>query len=309
MRLELDDHGGYIELLDESLAAVNHVAWVTNAASIARGKHESSSPAQTYGRLLEEAESSMPSRPFEFLPVVYTKDEIDEFVATTAYPANTLLKIIKWSSMYGDTVQTNGRLMYTLKMPFPKNYTAESISKFALFRAKVPMFSWAQIVTHTQLSTEAQSDRMGKEDDYWLPSDIEDKLAELESAPIEYSQLTIHVIDRLERDSFPRTAIAFKEWMLKDGSQNDVQNVLRVMGYKREIFSRAPYYFKMKEFVISGYANDDNAWPHFLRERSAYADDGGPKNWTQGVTRRFAEMARVILEAKDKLTKEQVLEI
>jgi hypothetical protein len=82
---------------------------------------------------------------------------------------------------------------------------------------------------------------------------------------------------------------------------------LKALGYPREIWSRAPYYFKMKQFVMTGWANDDNAWPHFLRERNAYADDGGPKNWTQPETKEYAVTIRNILESNGVLSKDEVL--
>lgn len=294
MRIELDKHGGYVELLDESLAAINPTVWVTNVAAIARGKHESNNPPKRALALATEAEGGKPSRPFEFLPYVYHLEEMEEIIAHSDDPRETYRLMSKWGNWMDckGRFQTTARSIMEANLPLPSDMTIDDVRHFALFRAKIPMFSWAQVVTHTQLSTESQSDRVAEEQDYWLPEDIDVKLAEANANG---------------EKEYPQDGEYFKEWMIHEASQHEVQAVLKELGYPREIYSRAPYYFKMKEFVISGYANVDNMWPHFLRERAAYAEDGGPKNWTQPITKKFSSTVRMILEAKGKLTREEVL--
>jgi hypothetical protein len=144
---------------------------------------------------------------------------------------------------------------------------------------------------------------VAEETSYWLPDDIEDYLARLEEDDAFIDSIiskvylnTMDLADDIASINLPCTAEGFASYMINSASQRDVQMLLKALGYKREIWSRAPYYFKMKEFVITGWVSDDMAWPHFLRERNAYANDGGPKNWTQKETMEYAVAIRELLE-------------
>ncbi len=78
-------------------------------------------------------------------------------------------------------------------------------------------------------------------------------------------------------------------------SQDNVQTFFKVIGYKREIWSRAMYYFKYKEVVMTGWKQDPNVWEHLLVERSA--EPAIHKNWTQPETKRFVECIKELVDA------------
>lgn len=325
-KLVLDEHGGYIELLDESMAVINPTKWVTDCAAIARGKYESNNPASRYEKLHREAEAMQPSRPLEFLPVAIPEHHLTSNFDSKA-THEEVYKFLRFCHISNGIVYTNGRALIEVGIRDPQPISDSSIERFAAFRAKVPMFSWAQIVTHTQLSTESQSDRMTGEHDYWLPEDLESRIFEMDGSLmplngfagflrdiskirlIPFRSLLAKKMNNVAKDRFPKTGSEFKCWMLNNASQKEVQKFLKDSGYPREIYSRAPYYFKMKEFVITGWCNDDSAWPHFLRERGAYTKEEGIKeNWTQPITKSFASAVRMLLESSGKITLTEVVE-
>ena len=78
--------------------------------------------------------------------------------------------------------------------------------------------------------------------------------------------------------------------------QECVQQILKAAGYKREIWSRAPYYFKYKECVVTGWYNDPTTWQHSFLERSAKTHMW--KNWTQKETREVVEAVLEIIERR-----------
>ena len=315
MYRKLDNHSGYIEMLDERDAILDPIKWVTSAAAIARGKKQSSNAPIRYESLCKEAEGWNPSRPLEFLPLVYHTEEMEAIIASHENPRKIGRVMCKWGNWIESTdrFQTTARSIIAEGLPFPKNATPEDTKSYAIFRVKVPMWSWAQIITHTQLSTETQSDRSVVESEYWLPDDIMARieLLSIDEAPLLNSlklfsewgkeESPREGICEANRQLFPKTEDAFKKWMLSVASQEDVQLILKEMGYPLEVYSRAPGYFKMKEFVIGGFCNVDREWPHFLRERAAYMDDGGPKNHTQKETKEFAYQIRMILEESGKI--------
>lgn len=309
---------GFVEYLDASEAnrdENSRIEWTTQLAAISRGKDKSANPPKRYEALKKEAEGEKPSRPFEFLPIVL--DRGVEPVDLGITKDDDIYKVMKFSHDKDGFVFTNMRALINGNAKYELIPYNEKIGEFAAFKIFAPMFVWAQIVTHTQLSTESQSDRVAEETVYWLPDDIQeridstygtrvrevDKIRLAESVTDESWSLTDSIVD----NELPETREAFLSWMINTAPQRDVQLLLKKMGYPREIWSRAPYYFKMKSFVITGWVNNDDAWPHFLRERNAYMNDGGPKNWTQPETQKYAYAIRLLLERNMGVTKEQIL--
>jgi len=259
---------GFVEYLDASLAnkdEESRIEWTTKLAAISRGKDKSANPPKRYESLKKEAEGGKPSRPFEFLPIVLDRGvgPVDLGIIRD----DDIYRVMKFSHDKDGFVFTNMRALINGNARYELIPYNERIGEFAAFKVYAPMFVWAQIVTHTQLSTESQ------------------------------------MLD----GSLPEKKEHFKTWMINIAPQRDVQLLLKLLGYPREIYSRAPYYFKMKKFVITGWVNCDDAWPHFLRERNAYMDDGGPKNWTQPETQKYAYAIRQLLEENMGLSKETVL--
>lgn len=311
--------GAYVELLDQRLANKSEndrIEWTTQLAAISRGKDESKNPRKRYMALMKEAEGERPSRPFEFLPVFFhTSDPVLHGIQNESDAFN----LMRFSYIdKDDYMHTNMRALLNIGIREDAVPFNREIKNFAAFKIKAPMFVWAQIVTHTQLSTESQSDRVSEEYDYWLPEDIEDRISEnygknakqidIDKFAEKVGDESFELLDAVHDNNLPLTADGFKEWMIDFAPQKDVQILLKALGYKREIYSRAPYYFKMKRFVITGWLNDDFAWPHFLRERNAYMNDGGPKNWTQPETQQVSYAIRILLERNGMITKESILE-
>ena len=253
----------YIDMSEANMSEEKRIEAVTSLAAISRGKSASKNPAVRYNKLLVEAEGNKPSRPLEFLPVRLSKKQVD------GCPNPHNLK--RFSHRVGWEYRTNMRACINAGIEY-KDVPYGSSEEFIGFRVLAPMFSWAQLRTHGQLSSEAQSDRIIEEDRYWLPIDIEEKTG----------------IEPKE----------FKRLMLDVWPQNKVQQVLKDAGYKREIYSRAPFYLKMKAFVFTAWLSDDLAWPHFMRERNAYIDKG-IKNWTQPTTTEVVFAIRELIEAND----------
>ncbi len=310
---EIDKHGGYVEFLDplySNATELQRIDWTTRLAAISRGKDKSANPKKRYAALMKEAEGSLPSRPFEFLPIKIPLGKFSEM----GLHGDKLSRVSRFSITDNSYMYTNMRALIGAGVEYETIPFYEDTYEFAAFKIKAPMFVWAQIVTHTQLSTESQSDRVAEEQEYWLPDDIEEHLNRLNNDDSYMDTIVqkvyldcIQLSDDIASGNIPITADGFKNYMVKVASQNDVQVLLKALGYPREIWSRAPYYFKMKEFVITGWINNDDAWPHFLRERNAYMNDGGPKNWTQPETQKYAYAIRGLLEEKRGATKEYIL--
>ena len=180
-------------------------------------------------------------------------------------------------------------------------YVDNRYSKFKALKLKIPMMVWAQWpMTHTQLSKESQSDRVSEGNGYWLPEGIIEKInntPEEEICKINFSQ---EFIDLQAITSSNTPAAAKIEFILNtflNGyPQECVQQILKAAGYKREIWSRAPYYFKYKECVVTGWYNDPTTWEHSFLERSV--EPNSWKNWTQKETKEVLQAVRAIIKRK-----------
>lgn len=300
----------------------NRAKFVTDLAAISRGKTESVSYQGRYSSLLKEAAPRLnpdgtlsdktPSRPLEFLPVVMkfmiAQNETITILLNMKFGYREIshelfiTKIARFSfvDFSTKTLYTNMRCLLNAGFDYediPYN-SKEDLRNFRTFRVKVPMFVWSQIMTHTQLSKESQSDRVSTQDDYWLPEDLNERLQNAtkdtlydptkEVTPNDptnpASNVNTFILARLYRENTPKDVM---DYILNNIPQNEIQNLLKALGYKKEIYQRAPYYFKYKEMVITGWANDPNAFHHFLLERNGYKDTY--KNWTQKETEEFSK--------------------
>lgn len=179
-------------------------------------------------------------------------------------------------------------------------YVDNRYSKFKALKLKIPIMCWAQWpMTHTQLSKESQSDRVSEGVGYWLPDDLVKRIREFKlTDDMTYS-------DKYVYDSFKELKFVTKDHilveefltnMLEYWSQNMTQSILKMLGYKREIWSRAPYYFKYKECVVTGWYNDPTTWEHSFLERSVEPESW--KNWTQKETKEVLQAVKEIIERK-----------
>lgn len=179
-------------------------------------------------------------------------------------------------------------------------YVDNRYSKFKALKLKIPIMCWAQWpMTHTQLSKESQSDRVSEGVGYWLPEDLVKRIREFKLTD------DMTYIDKYVYDSFKELKFATKDHilveefltnMLEYWSQNMTQSILKMLGYKREIWSRAPYYFKYKECVVTGWYNDPTTWGHSFLERSVEPESW--RNWTQKETKEVLQAVKEIIERK-----------
>lgn len=209
------------------------------------------------------------------------------------------LEEVKSNSIYSDIKEyklyTNFRAVYNflskrkredLIKDIPFSNGSRDYKKFIALRMKLPMFVWAQLMTHTALSKESQSDRVTKQEDYWLPSDLQDRIDDVNPDSCKFKwdseYKLLDFIKKYHFDSKMKFNRCVINLFLTEYSQEEIQDFLKELGYPREIYSRAPYYFKYKEFVMTGWLNDPNCWAHLLLERGAFPNIH--KTWVQKET-------------------------
>lgn len=315
----------------------NRYKFVSDLAAISRGKYESTNPEKRFKHLLKEASTDVDketisnsgymenlkndnrikvaSRPLEFLPVALTMDYADKYFISAAKEDYSKYSFYRHCFVdKNDIIYTNFRHLYNWLFKntnmsvgsildiIPFN-TKDELRNFKAIRLSTPMFVWAQLMTHTQISKESQSDRVSYNDKYWLPDDIMDKLLDIE---LEYDEDTGDIIDQdldelqfqlfeLQKENVDMSLVHkyLVNVFLFILPQEKVQYILEKAGYNKEIYSRAPYYFKYKEMVMTGWANDPEVWGHLLLEREAY--DTYHKSWVQKETADTAKAIRDII--------------
>ena len=146
-------------------------------------------------------------------------------------------------------------------------------------------------MTHTQLTKVSQSDRVSEAKDYWLPDDIFDRFRQLDTeSPLAKAIAKTNLLavvtmsnikNKIESNKL-ESIQELKELLLNTVPQVVLEDGFKLLGYKREIYQRAMYYFKYKTFVISGWNIDPHQWGHFFFERNANTKVW--KNWTQPET-------------------------
>lgn len=224
--------------------------------------------------------------------------------------------IARHSYIKGCTIYTNMRCLLNATIPYdsiPYN-TPEELKDFKAIKANIPMFIWNQVPnTHTMISKEAQSDRVAENTKYWLPADFRERVYQY-SLKHAYEHKEFEAKEILDKDdyilarygSYPSLVFAklttellglrdFTQasYLLINGrvetglspTQYDTQMYFKELGYHREIWSRAMYFFKYKEVVMTGWNNDPKVWEHLFLERSVRPEIN--KNWTQNETKTF----------------------
>lgn len=313
-------NGGYVTDEVSSISAndcntseENRIKFVTDLAAISRGKYESGNPEKRYQSLLKEAALNTPSRPLEFIgvhlllsPNEYTNDGYVVTNGNFNINFEQFLKLARFSYIKVNdngvlNVFTNLRALINIQgikyEDIPYN-SKEELEGFKAIRINVPMFVWSQLMTHTMLSKESQSDRVAENKNYWLPSDlltrvynhIENYVDECES-----NTLSADLLAEGIKDLSPNaeTHKQITDLFLNIYTQNEIQEALKELGYGREIWSRAPYYFKYKEMIMTGWIEDPKTWLNLCIERGAKSDIWN--NWTQTETKNTVKAIEKIL--------------
>ena len=329
---------------EANLNEENRIKFVTDLAAVSRGNSESKNPAVRYKALLKEAAPQLdkegnkkdilnPSRPLEFLPIVLDieiyKNEItlwNKYQDSVILPndnvnAFSMLDILLLSrhshfeenfSSGNETVYrcyTNMRALLNAGLPYdlvPYN-SSEELKDFKAIKAMIPMFVWAQVPnTHTMISKEAQSDRVAKNDDYWLPEDFRQRVydhvqelkGKLDRNELQGQDKLLAGVSKNEYDLLlrPSSMLGVITILRDRWSQTTVQGMFKELGYPQEIYSRALYYFKYKEVVMTGWNNDPKVWKHLFLERTAMPEVY--KNWTQAQTKKFTQAIKTIIQGE-----------
>ena len=235
--------------------------------------------------------------------------------------------IARHSYIQENNIYTNMRCLLNATIPYnsiPYN-TPEELKDFRAIKANIPMYIWAQVPnTHTMISKEAQSDRVAENTRYWLPADFRERVYQY-SLKHAYEYKEFEAKEILDKDdyilarygSYPSLVFAklttellglrdFTQapYLLINGrvetnlspTQYDIQMYFKELGYHREIWSRAMYYFKYKEVVMTGWNNDPKVWEHLFLERSVRPEIN--KNWTQNETKTFVICMDQIINQK-----------
>lgn len=284
---------------------------VTSIAAISRGKDKSNNPEKRWEHLLKEAAMGTAGRPLEYYPAIFEVVFYSHMVNVIPYgilddrykiknmdTLDFINKISRYSHLarLGDDryiLYTNYRTMLNAGWkveeipPLPEGWYKDG---FKIVKIRCPFFVWAQLMTHTRLSKISQSDRVSGSDEYWLPDDIfiriKNKREELSGTSLYYDRVLSNV-KLNDRDSLLNSII-------NDVSQNDAQEFFKELGYPREIWSRAPYYFKMKTFIMGGWSHDPAVWKNLFLERGVCPEEWN-KTWVQKETKEVVEMIKEIV--------------
>lgn len=270
---------------------------------------------KTFHRLMKEAapnllgDKASPSRPLEFCPVQFNievednevclypmKDKNSMFPIWRGHTINFFNEFQFGSYVIDDILFTNLRTCLNAEIPYDKVPFSDS-KGFIAVRAKLPMFVWSQVMTHTRISKESQSDRVSTETDYWLPMDLEQRIKEAhqrDGLDSPHLDLVLQIMTYGQLTSEDKDFRGFiLECLLNIPSQNEVEAYFKYLRYKKEIYQRAMYYMKYKTMIMTGWVQDPSSWSHFLLEREAYPEHH--KSWVQDETRILANAMKDIV--------------
>jgi len=292
---------------------------VTAIAAISRGKDKSNNPSKRFCHLLTEAGPNydinvienrikkegvvegVAGRPLEYLPVVLYIQFNDNHVTLGSTTDKSIVDsmdyvdfinhLAPFGHIEGFKFYTNARALLNAgtsidKIPFN---TPEDLKDYFIAEVKVPYFVFAQIRTHGRLSQVAVSGRVVDENEYWLPKDILNKLDVF---------MTLDYIDRMNLDCLEcdvcqygtklRKAKTIEEVVdvfLSLGTEQ-VKDILKDLGYRKEIYNRWNSHMQYKTFIIGGWLNNPYQWGHLFLEREAIPDiKREPASWTQHLTK------------------------
>lgn len=312
-----------IDIRKANCSEENRINICTQLAAISTGKNESSNPEKRYKALLIEGAYKTASRPLEFIPVVVDmylnhcdcEDEVYGFnlVLKDGYVYSMLgqdylnkiakFSYVKCTGHEGKNekykLYTNMRCLLNAGIDYeliPYN-TPEDVKDFYAFKLKVPMFTFNHIITHTQLSKVTKSDRVtnSNTNKLWLPDDFLERCSK-ENVSKKYSSLLTKGECILTKIQVSKDIEEISEFLQNQCSQKEVRDLLKELGYKKEIYQRAVMELRYKEFSIAGW-NNKQGWKNFLAERGA---EENWKNWVQEETAIVAKKIKEFIEEDKK---------
>lgn len=294
----------------------NRVKFITDLAAVSRGKTESNNPKVRYKKLLKEAALETPSRPLEFLPIVFdlvigsmnnillyalSESVLDGKHFHSFDDFTKLQKLLKYSYIERSVKDLGGNVIFRIysnmraciNAGIPYNTVPygdeKEYQQFKAIKANIPMFVWAQVPnTHTAISKESQSDRVTENNNYWLPEDFMDRIKGKIKSNEKINMMLLNILSEI---SYIKDRELLIEHLLSM-PQETIKVLFKRLGYKREIYSRSLYYFKYKEVVMTGWNNNPDVWEHLFLERGA-TDKW--KNWTQPETIKFVKSIKSVI--------------
>ena len=328
------DVGDYSEL---SKNMDNVMITVTSSAAVSRGNNKSKNPKVRYKSLKKEAAPDLDmddvfsiaynpnygkklehqaGRPLEFAPVVlrymFRDNEVIlmnmDGIGVKRMSMKEFNNDVMRFSFIGD-----GNIIYTTMRTIVNNGIDEEkvvgdypeyYKKFLILKVKAPYFVFAQLRTHGELSQVAESVRVLKPNDLYLPLDFLDRIErELTSAYIEDANLNCleHDVCRYGDQLLAAKTIEEAIEILLKLPVGKVKVLLKHLGYKKELYNRWPSFLEYKTWNIAGWLNDPYGWGHFLLEREAFP--GLIKSWVQRETQSYASVIREVVDEYVKESK------
>ena len=294
---------------------------VTKVAAISRGKDKSNNPVLRYSKLLRESapnfdiETFMKTngfktvkpnagRPLEFAPVkleVHRGDNntcyfIESKTGFLAIEKDIFLNdIMPFSYIEDEMLYTNIRALVNAGIPYnaiPYNV----VDNYRILKVSAPYFVFAQIRTHSRLSQVAISARVTTTDDYWLPDDILERISN--STTLKSSLPTIFINNKEVIQGKAIFKAKTNDEVIAVLQQLPIFlgiNILKHLGYKKEIYNRWPQHLKMTNWIIGGFLNDPKSWGHLILEREVIPE--AYSSWVQETTK---EVSALILETLNR---------
>ncbi len=232
-------------------------------------------PLSRYQKLKVQCNNNTPSRPFQFIPVIFDSYEskIDK----------------KYSTTINQFTYTN--LRASIKsgiqvVPYLNQNTIDQFGKFIVIKLRVPIFVRDQIKTHTRISSICTSNRTAKAniqdqsltyENYWIPSDL-------------HQRVKLYGIEGVYGDS-PQEVFQ----SLSNKGFLQVRRIMKRMHYSKQIYIRYPNGFQMTSMILAGWYNDPHVWQNFLLQRS---DNQMHSHWTQHLTRETANVISKLISNK-----------
>ena len=228
--------------------------YIATCSSVVRDKQPKSAE-KLFNRLLTESVGDKASRVLEFIPVTLTAQwvlsilEMREdmqffgFFKNGGYYTNAR-EYLNWGANMSDVLEVI------------------DFTHYKVFKCEAPYFIYGQVSTHNQLTTVSHSQRYGKCDrGYWIPEEI----------------IKWHKNNNLDN---------IQEWwddLVECYSPTELKNYMQSIGIvRKEVWDRGADMLQNRVFTIGGYTNNNNAWEHFIEQRT--------DKHTQLETREFVEL-------------------
>ena len=311
---------------------------VTSIAAISRGKSKSNNPKKRYQMLLGEAVNNplkidkpgikkVAGRPLEFIPVILDFEFMNNFVYIYE-PDNYKqpIKILDYLTFannlqkfgYSETLFLNYHRLYTNlraclntgisynDIPYANEEIQDEYKKYKVMVIQAPHFVFDQLYTHSVFSKIAVSERVTKENHYYLPDDFLDRIEDARKNWADYEIDSDYIVSAIgdeikvfkEKNTYDdaekrKLLESIIESFLLEFTHEEIIEYFKDFGYKQEIYNRWSYGMKYKTFIMGAWINDPKTWNHLLLEREAYPELY--KSWVQKETSIIASNIKDVL--------------